>query len=456
MEITAEQKAKLATRFGVSAEDVFSLAYAAQLLPATTSLDPIEQTIVAKYTKNADTAGGPPPISNGLPTVMRVVAWMCHEGVNNNRLAFVKEELPAAAAKIAAPNFLVMDWNHSAVFQYQGDQRIIGVWYKADYAHDPRAKAGQGAWGVLVTGVMFAWANPEIANAMLAEQERNGKLDFSMACISQSSEFVRREASEGGSYVIAHNPIFFTNSALDVTPADVDATGRGKEGSDNPDFEDETRANLTAHNDAVVEAAALAVASRLKEEKMDELQLKLEKALADLATANEKIAELSAKLDTAAKSAETATGSVSELELAKKSLEEAHVAAVAEKDRLIAELNEKLTVATTRITEIDAKEAEKAAADKLAARIEMLPAAVKANFEKATSEQKEILKKGWAAKSDEEFENYIKVDLAVFATASLNGRTGYRDRSEKEGILPNAGVSSDDMKSKLNSLIIKK
>jgi len=452
MEITPELKAKLATRFGVSVEDVFGLACDAQLLPATTSLDPIEQKLVAKYTKKTDTAGGPAAISNGVPTVMRIVAWMCHEGVNDNRLSFVKEELPAAAAKIAAPNFLVMDRNHSAVYQYEGDQRIIGIWYKADYAFDPKARSGQGAWGIITTGVMFAWANPEIANAMLAEQERNGKLNFSMACISQSSEFAR---DENGPLVIAHNPIFFTNSALDVRPADLDASGKGKEGSSDPSFEEETRAKLTANTNADA-IAELAVAQRLKEEKMDELQQKLATAETALAAEQGKVTDLEGKLTEANAKVEKAAASVAELELANKALEEGHTAAIATKDGEIADLTAKLEAANARLAEIDAKEAEKAAADKLAARIEMLPAPVKANFEKATPEQKEILKKTWAAKSDEEFENYIKVDLAVFATAALNGKNGYVARSEKEGMLPNTGLSAGDMKSQLESLIIRK
>lgn len=200
------------------------------------ALTPDEEVLLASVT---ETARGPKQITDGRPTLMRVVAWMVHEGVNLNRDAFVKEELAAAAAKITPRNPLVMDWNHAAVVG--GQNKVIGVWTKADYAFDQKAKDGAGAWGLLVEGVMFAWLYPDLADAMLADQSRLGAVRFSMACIPASVEFA---SDANGPYAVLHNPVFFTNSALDVAPGDPDAKGLGKEAADAPNAEAELKQRL--------------------------------------------------------------------------------------------------------------------------------------------------------------------------------------------------------------------
>lgn len=190
-------------------------------------------------------AGGPPLITDGHPTIARVVAWLCHEGVNRNGLCFVKEELPAAAAKIQAPNLLPMDFNHSATASIDADvQRAIGVWYQAEYAFDPQACDGKGAWGILATGMMWAWMNPDYANQLLLDQERLGAVRFSMACIPGSSEYLENPETPGMQMEIAHNPIFFTLSALNIPGADPDAVGIVSEGDLRPDLENMIREHL--------------------------------------------------------------------------------------------------------------------------------------------------------------------------------------------------------------------
>lgn len=235
--LSAELKKKLAPLVpaGYDVENLRVLAVTGSVNEVA-DLRPEEQQVIAE-----ELAKGPAPITDGQPTVMRVVAWMCHEGVNRNRDSFLKEELQLAAAKISTRNPIVMDWNHAAVIG--GPGRVIGVWTKADYAFDAKAKDGQGAWGILAEGVMFAWAYPDITNAMLAEQQRNGTVDFSMACIPASVEFGR---DENGPYAVLHNPVFFTLSALDVPPADPDAVGVTKEGDNSEGVEAELRKQLTA------------------------------------------------------------------------------------------------------------------------------------------------------------------------------------------------------------------
>lgn len=161
----------------------------------------------------------------GRPTIMRVDAWMCHaDMVNLNGDAFIGEELQAIveAGLFQAPDFGVMDWNHSAVLQWNEDPTLIGVWYGSSYEMDESV----GKMGVRVQGMMFAWLFPEQANEMLADQERFGYVNFSMACMAKSVEF---GTIDGRRAAILHNPTFFTNSALNKPPADPAAKGRVSE-----------------------------------------------------------------------------------------------------------------------------------------------------------------------------------------------------------------------------------
>lgn len=173
-------------------------------------------------TKAMQTAAWMPMVTGGEPTKLLVTAWLAHEGVNANRLFFRTEDLHAAAAKIAPPNVLPMDWNHSAVIPQYDLPKAIGVWYAAEAKWNPEAKDGQGAQGIEATGVVWAWAFPEKATEMLAMQQARGYVEFSMACIPSRTE-TGRDAM--GTYEVAIDPVFFTLSALDMPPADADAKG---------------------------------------------------------------------------------------------------------------------------------------------------------------------------------------------------------------------------------------
>ena len=163
---------------GYNLDDLRLLECRAQFQSVDGELEAEEQAVVASIKE-----AGPALMTDGKPTIMRVVAWMCHGDIpNKNRDAFVKEELQSLApALFRQPNFGVMDFNHSAVIPWSDDPKVIGVWYKAEYAFDQAANEGKGAWGVLATGMMFAWAFPEQANALLGEQGRSGFVAFSMA-----------------------------------------------------------------------------------------------------------------------------------------------------------------------------------------------------------------------------------------------------------------------------------
>jgi hypothetical protein len=163
-----------------------------------------------------------PMVTDGEPTKLLVTAWMVHEGKNNNNLVFRPEDLEPAAAKLASPNFLPMDWNHSAVIPKDGIPKAIGVWYSAEALYDEAAYEGRGALGIQAKGVVWAWAFPEYATEMLSIQRERGFIEFSMACIPTD---VERGRDQNGAYEIAIDPVFFTLSALNVPPGDPDAKG---------------------------------------------------------------------------------------------------------------------------------------------------------------------------------------------------------------------------------------
>lgn len=163
-----------------------------------------------------------PMVTDGEPTKLLVTAWMVHEGKNNNNLVFRPEDLEPAAAKLASPNLLPMDWNHSAVIQSEGVPKAIGVWYSAEALYDEAAYEGRGALGIQAKGVVWAWAFPEYANEMLKIQRERGFIEFSMACIPS---VVERGRDQNGAFEIAIDPVFFTLSALNVPPGDPDAKG---------------------------------------------------------------------------------------------------------------------------------------------------------------------------------------------------------------------------------------
>jgi hypothetical protein len=367
-----------------------------------------------------------PLMTDGKPTVMRMTAWMCHEGMNGNRQSFVAEELRAAAAKIGLPNALVMDFNHSAIYGYTGEQRCIGLWYEGEYAWDQRAKDGKGAWGILVKGVMFAWLFPEIADTLQAEQARNGVIKFSMACMAGTTEYATD--ADGRSYAILHNPVFFTNSALDVPPADADARGLGSE-STAADVEAEQRA-------ALVSAASNAQEQTMNGQALKDLLSQLEGRLAEQVTAalNERNAEVIAL---------EARASAAELLVTEK--DTALVAVQAQIAMLTQELTEAQTaldVVTAQLAEHTAAAAAAELAAKRTARVAALPEPVRVAHAKRDETKRERLELKWASMSDEDFAVYLEDELGITPMATAAAREGsYLERSQKEGILPTA--SSD-------------
>jgi hypothetical protein len=474
--LSAETAAALDRRLlcGRRAEDLLLVPATAQLQLATATADEVAALSTASELAQAKV----PLVTDGLPTIIRATAWIGHEGRNRNGLRFLREELPAAAAKIAEPNFLVMDFNHSAVQAQAPHPKAIGLWYRGAYAFDPKARAGDGAWGILLQGMAWAWAFPDYANELLAEQTRHGAIRFSMACLPESEELVRE--ADGSSSMIAHNPVFFTLSALNVPPADPDALGLAVEGDTSEGVEER-------HAEQLLGTPVLA-AAHAHSNPQEDIRMPANDPMT-LEVAVNKVAELSAELT-------TAQARVAELEEACRLLADSQtkisdgrsidqfVADYAALETTMAELTASREAVTTelasaqatlaertaRLEELEAAEAvrqaeavEAARVALVAARVASLPEAYREAHAKHAPEVRERIEAKWAAMSEEEFDVYKTHELQVAAmvapgtpTPGANRPGMFLRRSQEEGNLPmGAGGESNSTKARIRALLKK-
>lgn len=386
--------------------------------------------------QQARVASWMPMVSKGEPTKLKVKAWMCHEGRNNNGLVFLAEDLPAAAAKIASPNLLPMDWNHSAVrpsWDYDTDPKAIGVWYKAECKTNPKAKGGQGAVGIEVEGVVWAWAFQEQATEMLAMQQQNGYVEFSMACIPSASQL---GADENGPYEIAIEPVFFTLSALNMPPADPDARGMIERDVDDDEID---------VDDCQAKAASLAGSRDSTEDGMDEnMKVALEAALeanavlkAELEATQGAVTELQARVTAQASEVEAVKATAEEMAIAKDALAQELANATATLQATLGELD----TAKAELAAIEAERATVVRAARWETRFAELPESYRAAFAKRTEEEQARFVARWAEATDAEWEEF-KSDLLVgFGDVKLS----YLMLSRHEGPLPTSSVSSLDL-----------
>lgn len=492
LELSEAQKSRLASFTGAArtiddfvAVEMFGTASAAE------TIAPAEQALIARYSMPAD---GPAPITNGQPTVLRMAAWMCHEGVNTNGLGFVREELPASAAKVSPQNPLLIDFNHAAI--KGGSHPVIGVWTKAAYAFDTDPQVQK--YGLLVNGVMFAWLFPEVAAAMLADQKANGKLRFSMACLADYEyvpAFAGVTAAAGKQIQVAHNPVFFTNSLLDVAPGDPAATGNagpvgqplpldGPVGSPRLDADPDSRRNLVddpedplplsgpngvpavnaeqlaTHVKTLVDAhlATFGLPNRQLpineipgpspqekqamtdlEQRIADLQPKLAERDATIAQQTATIAMLTEQVQNLGALKATAE----DLALTKQALEGQYAQVLAERDAAVAEN-------ATLKTAIAAFETEKAAveqATKLAARIAELPETIRLAHAKRPDAVRTRIEAVWAAKSDEDWTFYKAEELSLAPAPAPAG--SYRAASIAAGGALPVATGDDESENKL-------
>lgn len=391
-----------------------------------------------------EAASGPERMTDGLPTVLLVEAWMCHEGRNGNGDVFVAEDFEAAAAQISSPNFLPMDWNHAAVYSWTDDPKAIGVWYEAKKEWNPHAKDHAGAWGIRASGVVWAWAFPEQVNLMLADQERMGHASFSMACIPGTMEF---GYDEKGPHTVLRSPVFYTLSALSVPPADPDALGVSVEGAPTAETlakKDERYMRWQEQLDMIIKVrpalqmAALQAKSlsathegmleqrhaSVEEECMTEDLKKMQGALEQ---ANEKLAGLTVA-ETALVAAQA---QVVELEASRGDLAlalEAANARLAETQEALAARETANATLTASLSTFEAEARERTAAEKLTARMTELPAEYAAALTRKGEEAVTAFESRWKVASDEAWASFL-TDIAIVGPI----RTSYQKMSQAEG-----------------------
>lgn len=430
--------------------------------------------------------------TDGRPTILRVAAWMLHtDVVNANGDFFVREEIEAMAPTLfRAPNFGVMDWNHAAVLGFNDDPPLMGVWYRAEFAFDQAANDGQGAWGLLVTGMMFAWLFPEQANEMIADQERNGSVRFSMACIPGSTEFRTIEERHAA---VLHNPVFFTNSALNRPNADADANGLVSEDPTIMPSVLEQRLLLPNHHQLataglissnitwVADTATLAepntqwivlrpVTAATQEELtmpgIDEKEvttLKAEKDAAEaragelaakLSLAESRVNELTGERDRAQADLDVALADIEALKTTVAELTTARDALVAERDRAVTSAEAAAADIETMNAELNILRQEQAARaqkEVLAARLASLPEDFLAVHNARDEATRARLEEKWVAfETDEQWEEYKKHELLGYTPAQT--RIAYRTRSDREGALA-ANGSVTDIAAKLKAAL---
>jgi len=430
-----------------------------RFVPTEARVVPEEALTDSERAVLAQTHVAAPPMINhdGRPTILRIVKWMCHAGSpNENGDMFMGEELRAIAHDLfAAPNFGVMDWNHEAIVQNgDGAPPLMGVWYKADYAMNPATNQ----WGILVTGMLFAWLFPQVADELLAEQARNGTIKGSMACIPKSVEYVD---AGGRSARVLHNPVFFTHSLLSRRPADAGAVGLVTEDPSvspetlkqemmmDPPSERRRRQNTPPAAAATLESV-LAVASQPGGTMTDEEIQALEKANSDLTAL---MAELVVQMETLAASRategtenstkmETYETQVAELMTARDAL----ATTLQETEATLEVVRGELATALAELGVLQEREAAQASAERLAARLLELHENYRAAHERRDPAIQQKLEALWLALSDEDWE-LKKIELS----AGLPVKVGYVVRSQTEGALPVG--ESDDLKAKIESHI---
>lgn len=429
----------------------------ARTVPVSAHLAEAPVTLLPAMQVAMETAR-PDLMQDGQPTLQHMVAWLCHEGVNQNRLAFLDADLEAAAAKITPQTPIVMDFNHSAVSSYMSwDPQCIGVWYKAERAWDPEARDGEGAFGILAHGVMFAWLFPDLADLVLAEQARNGRIDFSMACLSGRVEY---GVDTIGTYEIAREPVFFTLSLLDVPPADRDARGFAHESGPVDEAQVDALRTKCLSPASLADLARVAAARGTDGAAVEESPMN-EELIALLAGLEDRLQQqFSQAVNGLLESHRT---EVAELQTQLDEVSTARTALVSEAEALntrVAELLAQVETQTAELAQIEQARVEAEAqaeavrvAERLAQRVASLPEAVQQAHTARSDERRARLEAKWSAMSDDEWTEYVQDELLAGATARTAARhVTFAERSAREGALPLGGEANDDWSARIARL----
>ena len=368
-----------------------------------------------KYVKGFALAAGAPPIKDGKPRMVFISAWIVHEGRNLNGDAFVGEELKSRVKEglFVPPYSGMIDLDHDFVAR--------GFWYKTSFAFDDRAKK----WGILAHGAIWAWRFPELSDALLAEMQRRGAIDFSMGALSESFEITTSFPEFEGQHTrIMHNPVFLVTTILTIPPGDENAQGVASE--------DPTK--MEPSPEMITSDATLAtLPGKMEELKMENELKELKEAIANV-LANKETSEkafnlLQSFIDTqradvikAVEARQDAEEKVSTLQTEKASLEVALESAnnvKADLEKELAEVKEKLAI-------FEAKEQAAKEDETLDARLSELPDVIIDNLEKHP--EKEAILASWKRLDGVQW-------MEVQNILTLASSTSMKSKSDAEGQL---------------------
>lgn len=387
---------------------------------------------------------------NGKPRTLKLSAWIAHAPEPNlNRDAFKEADLQKAVddGLFQAPYCGMVDYNH--------DFTAYGAWYSAKYQFDPVA----GQYGILAEGFIYAWRYTELADLMLAMQQRQGHIDVSMACLPSGIEIL---TDDEGSYFVLRNPVFFTTSVLDVEPADTDARGVGSEDPQQSPSEREQLLSVAAKS-AVEHDLTIDTEDNMKIEELIEalrnvISEENKAQFAPLFEAFTKLPTVEAEVVRLTDALAVETAKKSEIQTALEAYDtkqdkewEELVSKVADLEAKLAEKQVAVETATAALetanvelealkafkSEIEAKEVEAARVAKRAARLSELTESATKIIKTRDEATQETLYSRWEAMEQAEWE-VIRDSLNV-AKAETNGR--YVAASLLEGTLAPGGDS---------------
>jgi hypothetical protein len=412
----------------------------------SSKFDTVEQLIasfdspeaVASLNKAYKEAELSPIGDNGKPRTLKLTAWIAHAPKPNlNRDAFTEADLKAAVDNdlFQAPYCGMVDYNH--------DFTAYGAWYSASYKYDSVA----GQYGILAEGFIHAWRYTELADLMLAMQQRQGHIDVSMACLPTGIEF---GTDADGNYYILRNPVFFTTSVLDVEPADTDARALGTEDTTQPSSEREQSLStaksavepdltIDTEDNMKIEELIEALRSVISEENKAQFAPLFE-AFTKLPTVEAEVARLIGELASATSALEASatekTGFETKIAELEGKISEGSVALDAAKAALETATTELETLKAFK-AEADAKEVEAARVAKRAARLAELTADAQKVIKTREEAVQESLWTRWEAMEQAEWD--VIRDSLNIAKVETNGR--YLAASLLEGTLATGGTN---------------
>lgn len=381
----------------------------------------------AAFEKANQTLATPSPVGeNEKPRMLKLSAWLVHEGYPNmNGDAFVAEDLQKRVNEglFQAPYFGMVDFNH--------DFEPRGVWYSAKYEYNEKA----GQYGILVEGAIFAWKFPELADKLLAEQARLGYIRTSGAWISLKRELLYDE--DEIPYVVHRDPVFFAHSVLDVMAADENSKGVGSEDTDQTQRDREVLLQEARDKSEAKD--------NTQEDSMDEKVLEQFEAL--LEEQGEGLREVMATALEAAEQLPQVRQELTETTEANESLTEANEQLTADLDEAttkvealeagLAEVNEELEALREFKAEVEAEKEEEEREALAEARLAELPKSFIEALDKKSDEVRERMVARYVDMDDEEFSEHVATLKEAFPSG------GYTVKSKREGQLSGAADRSE-------------